>query len=112
MKKPLFLILKKQLANRLHLREHPRDLAILPVLTLTVILVALPIKLYAFLTMNRQGWLTRAADRVGGEAQTATSLSFDADQAAHVGDAGAAAPPPVLVAQRRRLIQQPVEQQQ
>jgi N-acetylglucosaminyltransferase len=57
-----------------HLREHPRDIAILPAVVAVTILVALPIKLYAFLTMNTQAWLTRSADRVGGEGQTEASL--------------------------------------
>ena len=35
-----------------HLRQHPRDLLLLPLMTLTVILVALPIKLFAFVTMH------------------------------------------------------------
>ena len=51
--------------------RHPRNLApaqasaeilLLPLVTLTVILIALPIKLYAFVTMNKQGWLTRSDD--------------------------------------------------
>jgi cellulose synthase/poly-beta-1,6-N-acetylglucosamine synthase-like glycosyltransferase len=57
-----------------HLRRHPKDLLILPLMTLTVILVALPIKLFAFLTMNRQGWLTRRAGQVGGDGQDARTL--------------------------------------
>ena len=39
-----------------------------------VILIALPIKLYAFLTMNKQGWLTRTSDQVGGAGQSASTL--------------------------------------
>jgi N-acetylglucosaminyltransferase len=57
-----------------HLRRTPRDLVILPVLALTVILIALPIKLLAFATMNRQGWLTRRAGQVGGDGQAAATL--------------------------------------
>jgi hyaluronan synthase len=40
--------------------------------------VALPIKTYALLTMNKQGWLTRHAGLVGGEAQDAASLDRSA----------------------------------
>jgi len=40
-----------------------------------VIFIALPIKVYAFLTMNKQGWLTRHADSVGGDGQTARTLA-------------------------------------
>jgi N-acetylglucosaminyltransferase len=57
-----------------HLRRHPADVLLLPLLAVTVILIALPIKLYAFLTMNKQGWLTRSETTVGGEAQDAASL--------------------------------------
>lgn len=57
-----------------HLRENPRDIVYLPVIVIVTIVVALPIKTYAFATMNRQGWLTRSADHIGGEAQTEASL--------------------------------------
>jgi hypothetical protein len=39
-----------------------------------VIMIALPIKLWAFLTMNKQGWLTRTADQMGGAGQSAATL--------------------------------------
>jgi N-acetylglucosaminyltransferase len=57
-----------------HLRRHPGEILLLPVVVIVVILIALPIKLYAFLTMNKQGWLTRHADSVGGDGQTVRSL--------------------------------------
>lgn len=57
-----------------HLRRQPRDLLILPVLALTVIFIALPIKLIAFVSMNKQGWLTRRAGQVGGDGQAAGTL--------------------------------------
>jgi N-acetylglucosaminyltransferase len=60
-----------------HLRRHPSDVLLLPLFTLVVIFVALPIKLYAFATMNKQGWLTRTADSVGGEGQTRSTLVGD-----------------------------------
>lgn len=60
-----------------HLRRHPSDVLLLPLFTLVVIFVALPIKLYAFATMNKQGWLTRTADSVGGEGQTRATLVGD-----------------------------------
>jgi hyaluronan synthase len=37
-------------------------------------MIALPIKLFAFVTMNKQGWLTRSADSMGGEGQSAGTL--------------------------------------
>lgn len=57
-----------------YLRRYPQDLLILPLMTVVVILVSLPIKLYAFCTMNKQGWLTRHADQIGGDGQNATTL--------------------------------------
>jgi hyaluronan synthase len=60
-----------------HLRENPRDIVYAPLIVLATIFVALPIKTYAFVTMNRQGWLTRSADHIGGEAQTEASLHHE-----------------------------------
>lgn len=57
-----------------HLRRRPLDAFLLPIYELVVITVALPIKLYATITMNRQGWLTRTEESVGGEAQSAGTL--------------------------------------
>lgn len=57
-----------------HLRRQPLDIFLLPIVALTVIFIALPIKLYAFVTMNKQGWLTRHADQIGGDGQTAKTL--------------------------------------
>jgi N-acetylglucosaminyltransferase len=57
-----------------HLWRHPGDIVLLPLITVVVILISLPIKLYAFATMNKQGWLTRRQDMTGGEGQSAASL--------------------------------------
>jgi len=57
-----------------NLRRNPIDIFFLPILALTVIFIALPVKLYAFVTMNKQGWLTRSATQIGGEGQTAKTL--------------------------------------
>jgi len=58
-----------------HLRRYPGDIFILPLFALVVIFVALPVKLYAFVTMNKQGWLTRSADTIGGEGQTSSTIA-------------------------------------
>ena len=63
-----------------HLREHPGDLLQLPMATLIVVWTALPIKLWAALTMGRQGWLTRVHERVHAEAQTEASLGAFASE--------------------------------
>jgi cellulose synthase/poly-beta-1,6-N-acetylglucosamine synthase-like glycosyltransferase len=57
-----------------HLREKPSDIWILPLVAVMTIAIALPLKLYAFLTMNVHGWLTRTSEQVGAEAQSASSL--------------------------------------
>jgi hyaluronan synthase len=67
-----------------HLRSRPSDLLILPVVTLMIVFVALPVKTVAFFTMNKQGWLTRHKDMVGGEGQDNASLHAEAS-----GDAAA-----------------------
>jgi hyaluronan synthase len=58
-----------------HLRRRPGDIVLLPFYAVIVIMVALPIKAYALLTMNKQGWLTRTSDSHGGEAQSAATLA-------------------------------------
>lgn len=58
-----------------HLRERPGDLWLLPLVAILTIIIALPIKTYAFLTMNKHGWLTRNAGQLGGDGQSAASLT-------------------------------------
>jgi hypothetical protein len=57
-----------------HLTERPSDIWVLPLVAVMTIVVALPVKAYAFVTMNTHGWLTRRADMIGGEARSAASL--------------------------------------
>jgi hypothetical protein len=48
--------------------ENPREAAIAPLVAFMIALIALPIKLWAALTMNKQGWLTRhEGERVQGQ---------------------------------------------
>lgn len=69
-----WLLIGRGMRSLSHLRRHPADILLLPLYALVVILVALPIKTYALVTMNKQGWLTRHADTVGGDGQSASSL--------------------------------------
>ncbi len=64
-----------------HLRRRPSDIVLLPLVTLVIMFIALPVKTYAFYTMNKQGWLTRSRGEVGGEGQTEASLT--GQEAAH-----------------------------
>src|ERR1700760_2129550 len=57
-----------------HLRERPSDIWVLPLVAVLTIVIALPVKAYALLTMNKHGWLTRNASTLGGEGQSAASL--------------------------------------
>ena len=69
-----WLLVGRGLRGISHLRERPSDIWLLPLVAVITIVIALPVKLYAFATMNVQGWLTRTADHVGAEAQSASSL--------------------------------------
>jgi len=72
-----WLLAGRALRGVSHLRERPGDIWLLPLVALMTIIVALPVKSYAFVTMNVHGWLTRSADQLslGGEAQSASSLN-------------------------------------
>jgi hyaluronan synthase len=63
-------VLGRGLRGFSHLRENPRDIAIVPLMALVVAAIALPVKIWAALTMNKQGWLTRTdAERVQGQSE-------------------------------------------
>jgi N-acetylglucosaminyltransferase len=70
-----WLLIGRGIRGASNIKRNPLDLFILPLLAFAVILVALPIKTYAFFTMNKQGWLTRHADSIGGDGQTAATLA-------------------------------------
>lgn len=70
-----WLLLSRAIRSFSHLRRRPRDVWILPVVTMVIMMVALPIKTWSLITMNTQGWLTRRADLVGGEGQNEASLT-------------------------------------
>ncbi|OHV39584.1 MULTISPECIES: glycosyltransferase family 2 protein [Pseudofrankia] len=80
-----WLLLGRMIRGFSHLRENPRDIFILPLTVLMIIVVALPIKAWAFVSMNKQGWLTRRADMIGGEGQTDASTRTVAPGTATVG---------------------------
>jgi hyaluronan synthase len=69
------LLLGRGIRGVSHLRERPSDIFILPLVAVLTIIIALPIKSYALLSMNVHGWLTRNASQIGGEGQTAASLN-------------------------------------
>lgn len=69
-----WLLVGRGLRGYSHLRRHPQEILLLPFYALVVILVALPIKAYAIVTMNKQGWLTRSAGSTVAEGQAASTL--------------------------------------
>lgn len=69
-----WLLLGRTLRGISHLKQKPGDIWVLPLVAVMTIVVALPVKTYAFVTMNVHGWLTRSSDQLGGEGQTAASL--------------------------------------
>jgi hyaluronan synthase len=71
----VWLLIGRTVRSLSHLRRRPEDLFLLPVVVVVIALVALPIKTYAFFTMNHQGWLTRRPSLVGGEGQDEASLA-------------------------------------
>lgn len=70
----VFILLGRGLRGISHLIRNPSDIIVLPLVALMTVFVALFVKGWALLTMNRQGWLTRDSDSVGGEGQSASSL--------------------------------------
>jgi hyaluronan synthase len=70
-----WLLVGRSIRGLSHLRRRPSDVMVLPLLALTTIFIALPVKTFAIFTMNRQGWLTRHTDQIGGEAQSAASVA-------------------------------------
>jgi N-acetylglucosaminyltransferase len=79
-----WLLIGRLLRGCSHLRRHPRDIWLLPLVALVTIFIALPVKAFAFATMNRQGWLTRSDEHVGGEGQTEDSLLTSHREKVHV----------------------------
>jgi N-acetylglucosaminyltransferase len=80
----VWLIVGRGIRGYSHLRRHPQDIVLLPLIAVVVAMIALPIKLYAFLSMNKQGWLTRTSDSIGAEGQSAATL-VDGNMPATVG---------------------------
>ncbi|MCW2677519.1 MAG: hypothetical protein JWR70_2559 [Modestobacter sp.] len=71
----VWVLIGRAIRSSSHLRRRPADILILPLVAVVIAMVALPIKTYALVTMNKQGWLTRRADLIGGESQDEASLT-------------------------------------
>jgi N-acetylglucosaminyltransferase len=77
----IWLLVGRGIRGYSHLKRYPAEILLLPVTALVVIGISLPIKFYAFLTMNKQGWLTRTEDSLGGDGQNAATLREQVAQA-------------------------------
>jgi cellulose synthase/poly-beta-1,6-N-acetylglucosamine synthase-like glycosyltransferase len=73
-----WLLVGRGLRGVSHLRQRPSDIWLLPLVAILTIIIALPVKAYAFVTMNKHGWLTRNANQLGGDGQSAASLTRSA----------------------------------
>lgn len=62
-----WLMLGRAIKGARHLFGEPEALLFLPLVALVFIVVMIPVKFYALVTMNRQGWITRTPD--GGIAE-------------------------------------------
>jgi hyaluronan synthase len=74
----LWLVCGRAIRSYSHLRRHPQEIFLLPLYALVVVMISLPIKAYALITMNKQGWLTRSTTSTGGEGQSAKTLTAPA----------------------------------
>jgi hyaluronan synthase len=71
----VWLLIGRSIRGLSHLRRRPGDILILPLVAVTTILIAMPVKTFAIFTMNRQGWLTRHSNLIGAEAQSAATVA-------------------------------------
>ena len=74
-----WLLVGRAVRGLSHLARHPADILILPLVAALTVFIAVGVKSYALITMNKQGWLTRDTSSVGGEGQDARSLLTKAD---------------------------------
>ncbi|BAJ73839.1 glycosyltransferase, probably [Microbacterium testaceum StLB037] len=81
----VWLFVGRGIRGMSHLWRRPEDIVLLPLVTLVIIFISLPVKVYALFTMNKQGWLTRSADSQGGEGQTEASLGGEGQSAESLG---------------------------
>lgn len=70
-----WVVLARMVRGSSHLLRNPGDVVVLPLVVVMMVFIAVGVKSYALLTMNKQGWLTRDDSRTGGEGQGFASLS-------------------------------------
>jgi hyaluronan synthase len=70
-----WLLIGRSIRGLSHIWRRPSDILVLPLVAMVIVLIAMPVKTFAILTMNRQGWLTRRSDLIGAEGQSSASLA-------------------------------------
>jgi hyaluronan synthase len=63
-----------------HLRQTPRNLVLLPLMTALILFAMTVVRFYSLVTMNRQAWITRRVDRDVAEGQAAASLDISIER--------------------------------
>jgi hyaluronan synthase len=58
-----------------HLRNHPRNIVLLPFMTVLIVFVMTALKYHTLFTMNKQAWMTRTDEDEVAEGQGASTLS-------------------------------------
>jgi hyaluronan synthase len=70
----MWLVLGRAIKGIGHLFSEPSSVIYVPLVTIIFIVVMIPVKVYALITMNRQGWITRRSDMVVAEGQGGDTL--------------------------------------
>jgi cellulose synthase/poly-beta-1,6-N-acetylglucosamine synthase-like glycosyltransferase len=70
-----WLVIGRGVKGFRHLLASPRSTLLLPFMTLLSVFVIVPIKLWALLTLNRQGWVTRVHGEAVAEGQGRDTLA-------------------------------------
>jgi hyaluronan synthase len=81
-----------------HLRQTPRNVVLLPLMTAIILFAMTAVRFWTLLTLNKQGWITRREDRAVAEGQGSGSLGVSIGEQLDALGAGA------VVAQEPRAI--------
>jgi hyaluronan synthase len=73
----IWLLIGRGLKGFGHLRREPQTILYLPLITLVFMAVMIPVKVYALVTLNKQGWITRTSEDRIAEGQAGWTLDLD-----------------------------------
>ena len=72
----IWLLVGRSIKGIGHLVREPRTLLYLPLITVIFVGVMIPIKIYALVTLNRQGWITRTQNESVAAGQGSSTLDL------------------------------------